>query len=162
MKRRDFLKFLGGIGALGVLPGVGTSLAMAEGDAPKRFLLLSHCHGWPYESWRMHPPGTSRDVSQKWMLESFDESEWSQALRPLYRHRQRLNVLDGLSLASAELDLDGNRHDTGWVHAWTGGKADFSGTDTRSTVASIDQIIARQISRDDRLPSLELALKLEL
>ena len=158
MKRRDFLKFLGGIGALGVLPGVGTSLAMAEGDAPKRFLLLSHCHGWPYESWRMHPPGTSRDVSQKWMLESFDESEWSQALRPLYRHRQRLNVLDGLSLASAELDLDGNRHDTGWVHAWTGGKADFSGTDTRSTVASIDQIIARQISRDDRLPSLELAL----
>ena len=58
----------------------------------------------------------------------------------------------------AQSDLDGNRHDTGWIHAWTGANADFSGTDTRSVSASIDQIIARQISRHDRLPSLELAL----
>lgn len=158
MRRREFLKFLGGAGALGLMPGLGGSWAMAEGDAPKRFLLLSHCHGWPYDAWKMHPRDVALNVSQKWMLDGFDESEWSQALRPLYRHRHRLNVLDGLSLSSAELDLDGNRHDTGWIHAWTGTKADFSGTDTRSTGASIDQLIARHIARTDRLPSLELAL----
>jgi hypothetical protein len=67
-------------------------------------------------------------------------------------------VLDGLSLATAELDMDGNRHDTGWVQAWTGAKADFSGTDTKSTAASIDQLVAGAVSRSDRLPSLELSL----
>ena len=158
MRRRDFIKGLGGLSALGLLPGLGGSLAFAESEAPKRFLLLSHCHGWPYDSWKMHPSDTALNVAQRWELSSFGEAAWSQALRPLYRHRQRLNVIDGLSLASAELDLDGNRHDTGWIHAWTGAQADFSGTDTRSVSASIDQLIARSISRNDRLPSLELAL----
>ena len=158
MRRRDFIKGLGGLSALGVLPGLGGSLAFAENAAPKRFLLLSHCHGWPYDSWRMRPSDAAQNVAQRWELSSFSESAWSQALRPLYRHRQRLNVIDGLSLASAELDLDGNRHDTGWIHAWTGAQADFSGTDTRSVSASIDQLIARSIARNDRLPSLELAL----
>ena len=55
MRRRDFIKGLGGLSALGVLPGLGGSLAFAENAAPKRFLLLSHCHGWPYDSWRMRP-----------------------------------------------------------------------------------------------------------
>ena len=102
----------------------------------------------------MHPSDTALTVAQRWEL-MLREAAWSQALRPLYRHRQRLNVIDGLSLASAELDLDGNRHDTGWIHAWTGAQADFSGTDTRSVSASIDQPAARSISRNDRLPSLE-------
>jgi hypothetical protein len=29
-------------------------------------------------------------------------------------------LLDGISMASAELDLPGYRHEKGWVHAWTG------------------------------------------
>ena len=77
MRRREFLKVLGGLGALGVVPGLGTSSALAEGDAPKRFLLLSHCHGWPYSSWKMHPQSASLEVSQKWALQNFNESEWS-------------------------------------------------------------------------------------
>ncbi len=54
--------------------------------------------------------------------------------------------------------MDGNRHDTGWVHAWTGDNADFSGSDTRSLSPSLDQLVASAIARSDRLPSLEISL----
>jgi hypothetical protein len=67
-------------------------------------------------------------------------------------------ALDGLSLATAELDMDGNRHDTGWVHAWTGDWADFSGTDTRTWSPSIDQLLTSHMARPDRLASLELSV----
>ena len=85
-------------------------------------------------------------------------SEFSEALAPLYPHRERMLALDGLSLATAELDMDGNRHDTGWVQAWTGDWADFSYSDTRSQSMSLDQIVARKLARADRLPSLELSV----
>ena len=91
MRRRDFIKGLGGLSALGLLPGLGGSLAFAESEAPKRFLLLSHCHGWPYDSWKMHPSDTALTVAQRWELSSFGEAAWSQALRPLYRHRAQQN-----------------------------------------------------------------------
>jgi hypothetical protein len=54
--------------------------------------------------------------------------------------------------------MDGNRHDTGWVHAWTGAPVDFSGAEARATSLSIDQLVAAFISRDDRLPSLEMSI----
>ena len=60
-------------------------------------------------------------------------------------------VLDGISLASAELDIDGNRYDTGWVHAWTGRNAVFNGTQTTSQGASLDQLVAAELARTDRL-----------
>ena len=158
MRRRDFIKGLGGLSALGVLPGLAGLLRL-----PKTRHQNVSCSLAIVMAGRMIRGGCAHPmllkyVAQRWELSSFSESTWSQALRPLYRHRQRLNVIDGLSLASAELDLDGNRHDTGWIHAWTGAQADFSGTDTRSVSASIDQLIARSIARNDRLPSLELAL----
>ena len=71
----------------------------------------------------------------------------------------RVIALDGLSLATAELDLEGNRHDKGWVHAWTGNNADFTSSDTRSTSPSLDQLVAGHIARTDRLPSLELSIE---
>ena len=40
----------------------------------------------------------------------------------------------------------------------TGNNADFAARDTRSTSASLDQLIAAQIARSDRLPSLELSV----
>ena len=106
----------------------------------------------------MHPEGM--DMSTPWQrsLGSLTEAEFSQPLAPLYDHRNRLLALDGLSLATAELDMDGNRHDTGWVQAWTGSWADFSTGDTGSTAPSLDQLVAERIARPDRLPSLELAV----
>jgi len=106
----------------------------------------------------MRPTGMSD--AEPWTLDlsTLAENELSRPLAPLYRHRRRLLALDGLSLATAELDSGGNRHDRGWIHAWTGNNADFAARDTRSTSASIDQLIARHIARPDRLPSLELSV----
>ena len=158
ISRRRLLQ-LGSLTALGAgWPG-GVLRALAESGAPpRRLVVISHCHGWPHAAWRMRPAGMPE--SQPWSLDltSLDESELSAPLAPLYPHRRRLLILDGLSLATAELDAGGNRHDRGWIHAWTGDNADFSERDTRSTSASLDQLVAAHIARPDRLPSLELSV----
>lgn len=159
--RRDLLKGFGALGASLGLTGLAarSQMAMAEqGEAPQRLLVISHCHGWPYDSWKMHPSGLDETTPWELNLQAMDATEFSAPLRPLHAHRNRLLALDGFSLATAELDTDGNRHDTGWVHSWTGNWANFSGSDTRSTSSSLDQLVAAAKARTDRLPSLELSV----
>ena len=132
ISRRSFLKALGATSAFASGGLWSPFRAQAQTMAPKRLIIVSHCHGWPYDAWKLRPTGKSE--AETWTL-NFSEmmqSEFSQILAPLYRHRNRLLALDGLSLVTAELDMDGNRHDTGWVHAWTGNWANFSSSDTRS------------------------------
>ena len=158
IRRRDLLK---GTGALGLSLGLLGHNRLARADtteAPKRLLVISHCHGWPYDSWKIRPEGLSDQNPFSLDLSAMSAEEFSAPLQPLHAHRSRLLALDGFSLATAELDTDGNRHDTGWVHSWTGNWANFSGTDTRSTSPSLDQLVASAIAREDRLPSLELSV----
>jgi hypothetical protein len=162
MKRRNFIKLLGLSGAAGAISST-TDLAQLyanneEAGPIRRLLVVSHCHGWPYSSWRMRPNGKSESQPWELNLSQTDESEFSAPLKPLYPHRNRMVALDGLSLATAELDVDGNRHDTGWVHAWTGNWVDFSGKATGARSPSIDQLVAQHIGRSDRLPSLEISV----
>ncbi|MEE2792245.1 MAG: DUF1552 domain-containing protein [Acidobacteriota bacterium] len=156
--RRHLLQ-LGGFTALGAMLPDGVVQALARTSTPpRRLVVISHCHGWPYDAWRMRP--TERSENRPWAIDlgSISRNEFSQPLAPLYEHRHRVLALDGLSLATAELDIGGNRHDRGWVHAWTGNNADFAVRDTRSTSASLDQLVSAQIARADRLPSLELSV----
>jgi len=156
--RRQLLR-LGGLTALGAALPDSTLRVFAQGPAPpKRLVVISHCHGWPYSEWKMRPTGKSEDAPWTLDLQSLARSEFSRPLAPLYEHRHRVLALDGLSLATAELDAGGNRHDRGWIHAWTGNNADFAARDTRSTSASLDQLVAAHIARPDRLPSLELSV----
>lgn len=160
LNRRQFLKWLGvGCATIGASSYVNMQRVLADQRntiPPRRLIVISHCHGWPYRSWRLRPSGL--DTNKPWSidLKTLSADQWSQPLAPLYAHRHRVLAIDGLSLASAELDVDGNRHDTGWIHAWTGNNVDFSGSSTAAQSASIDQVIASHISRHDRLPSLEL------
>ncbi|MEE2904070.1 MAG: DUF1552 domain-containing protein [Myxococcota bacterium] len=158
ISRRNFLKALGASSALTSSGLWSPFRAHAQSMAPKRLIIVSHCHGWPYDAWKIRPAG--KIDTETWTL-NFSEmmqSEFSQILAPLYRHRNRMLALDGLSLVTAELDMDGNRHDTGWVHAWTGNWANFSSSDTRSRSSSLDQLIAPHIARTDRLPSIEISV----
>ncbi len=158
ISRRHLLQ-LGGLTALGAgWPG-GALRALAQSPAQvRRLILISHCHGWPYATWKMRPEGVSESEPWSVDLEQLPETAFSRPLAPLYEHRRRILALDGLSLATAELDGGGNRHDRGWVHSWTGNNADFAGRDTRSTSASIDQLVAAHVARADRLPSLEVSV----
>ena len=64
MQRRDFLKGVAVAGTALSLPQLAMRRVIADtrpGAAPRRLLILSHCHGWPRNNWRMTPPGTSDD-----------------------------------------------------------------------------------------------------
>ncbi len=155
MNRRQFLTALG-------LSGVGSALARPSwavtGPAPKRLVILSTGHGTPYPHWQMRPTAAPDDAAWVADLDGLAATDFSRSLAPLHVHRRRLQCLDGLSLATAELDIPGYRHEKGWLHAWTGAWVHFTGADLFSTEPSLDQIIARQIARPDRLPSLELTI----
>ncbi|MEO2194941.1 MAG: DUF1552 domain-containing protein [bacterium] len=159
MISRRYLLQLGGLTALGAaLPDRALRAFAQPAEPPRRLVVISHCHGWPYSEWKMRSTGRSEDEPWTLDLNGLPQSEFSRPLAPLYAHRHRLLALDGLSLATAELDVGGNRHDRGWIHAWTGNNADFAARDTRSTSASLDQLVAAHIARPDRLPSLELSV----
>lgn len=164
MNRRDFLRILGFSGAaLGGGLSASTMFADQVAGAPantpiRRLIVLSHCHGWTYDSWKIRPSGVDTSKPFSVDLNTLAEADWSKPLRPLYAHRKRVLPIDALSLATAELDMDGNRHDTGWVHAWTGANVDFSTAEAQATSLSIDQLVANHIGRSDRLPSIEMSV----
>mgnify|MGYP000368241705 CR=1 FL=1 len=153
--RRRFLTALG-LGAGTV--ALGSRRAMGSDGVPKRLIILSTSHGTVYEGWKMRPGGRSPSSAWSAELMGLDPAAFSRALAPLHPYRSRLQVLDGLSMTSAELDLSGYRHEKGWLHAWTGAWVHFTGTDLFSTGPSLDQLVAAQVSRPDRLPSLELGV----
>ena len=162
IKRRDFLKTLGLGSAVGGLTGpLGLSQAFGlESDgAPKRLIILSSCHGWTYDGWKMRPGNPEGTSPWEADFKEMAEDEFSPILAPLYKHRERMLALDGLSLASAELDMDGFRHIKGWIQAWTGNWAYFNGAVLSSQAPSIDQIVAAHLAREDRLPSIEISVE---
>ncbi|MCB9677671.1 MAG: DUF1552 domain-containing protein [Alphaproteobacteria bacterium] len=154
MNRRHFLQALG-------LSTASLSLgrpAWSLDSAPKRLIVVSSTHGAVYDGWKTNPAGLPDDQPWSQDLVSAPESAFGPALRPLYEHRRRLLIPDGVSLVSAELDGNGERHAKGWLHAWTGGYADFLGGGLSATAPSFDQLVARSIARADRLTSLELSV----
>ena len=156
--RRQFLRGLGLTGlASATLPGILSRQARAaSGDAPKRLIIVSTGHGTVHEHWKMHPGGEPEDATWETSLTGLAASEWSRSLAPLQPYASRINVFDGLAMCSAERDIPGYRHEKGWIHAWTGASAYFTGSDLFSTAPSLDQLVAAELARDDRLPSLEL------
>ncbi|MEN0064184.1 MAG: DUF1552 domain-containing protein [Myxococcota bacterium] len=154
----DRRRFLSALGLSGLALGLPRpSWAMSNGPI-RRLLIVSTSHGTPYEHWQMDPEGKGPAGSWSADLVPLAPERFSRSLAPLYDQRARMNCFDGLSLATAELDIPGYRHEKGWLHAWTGALVYFTGADLFSTGPSLDQIVARAIGRPDRLPSLELTI----
>ena len=162
--RRALLRAMGMGTALLGTGGLALRRALAgPAQAPRRLIVISHCQGWPYEGWKIRPGQAGNSAlgpGTPWKVPLFDMARhtFSPILQPLYPHRARLTALDGLSLASAETDIDGYRHAKGWIHAWTGNHTQFDGSVIGARSASIDQLVAANIGRADRLPSLELCI----
>ena len=93
MNRRDFMRLLGLSGAFA---GVSTSqlarvLAAAPSQgAPKRLVVISHCHGWPYDAWKMRPEGFDESTPGAFSLKDLALEQFSIPLAPLYAHRHRM------------------------------------------------------------------------
>ena len=159
LNRRRFLSALGLTGATtAVLPSMLTRRALAGSTAPKRLIILSTAHGTVYDGWKMRQGSEDDGRAWEFDLAGMDADEFSHALQPLHEHRSRLLVQDGLAMISAEKDIPGYRHEKGWIHAWTGGQVYFTGSDLFATTPSLDQIVAAELARADRLPSLELGI----
>lgn len=162
--RRRFLQALG-IGAGGVLlPSLNRgrrAQAGPPGEPPMRLVILFTEHGTPHVNWDMHG---GRDPDGQWEYDhtGMAEAEFSPALRPLWRHRNKLTVVDGLSLATAIADPYGDGHAKGWCSALTGGIAreTFEDVKSNATHPSLDQLVTTALRAQD--PGLTDVTSLEM
>jgi hypothetical protein len=151
MNRRQLLAATGLAAGSLFLP---SRSARAQSGPPKRLVILFTQHGLTYDTFKMRANGAGDTDAFELDLAALAESEMSEILRPLHPHRSKLTVVDGLSLASAEVDIGGNGHDIGTRHALTG--ALLSGG--AGGGPSIDQVVASRIALTGRINSLELAV----
>ena len=82
ISRRHLLR-LGGLTALGTGWPCGVLRGFAETAAPpRRLVLISHCHGWPYAAWRMRPAGMPETPSLELSVDAALEAGRPDLLQP--------------------------------------------------------------------------------
>ena len=143
LPRRTVLKGAGAAVALPLLEAMApAAIAWADtpaGKAPKRFAFIGFPHGAIMDRWSPKETGTNYTMSP--------------ILQPLEPFRQHLTIVSGLRNKPAETPEPHAYIEQGWltcVKPWDFGKA---GPDSG---VSCDQIAARYVGQDTRLPSLEL------
>jgi hypothetical protein len=83
--------------------------------------------------------------------------QWGRTLKPLEKHKEKVQILGGLDDKSAEPGADGpGDHARGNATFLTGVRVKKSATDIHAGV-SIDQVLAREYGHLTRFPSLELS-----
>jgi hypothetical protein len=143
VSRRTILKGIGSSIALPLLdamnPAATAWAQTAAGSTPKRFAFVGFPHGAIMDRWSPTQAGT--------------DYEMSPILEPLTPFRQHLTIVSGLRNKPAETPEPHGYIELTWlscVKPWDHGVA---GPDSGVTA---DQMAARHIGQDTRLPSLEL------
>ncbi len=163
--RRRFLQALGLGGASLLLPSLGrrgASPARAEGEYPTRLLIFTTQHGAPRQHWQMDLPGLPAAADGYVDLAPLAATDFSHVLAPLYDVRDRVTIVQGLSMMSSMLDDPGNNHGVSWAHLLTNAYANYDepfqtsgGIHPVARGRSIDQYIAAQVSTAGMIPTLE-------
>ncbi len=159
--RRAFLAALGlGSGSLFLPSLLGRKPVRAGAmTPPKRLVIFYTMHGQVTDNWKMRRPGLGENAAWEFPLDDADPMSFSEVLRPLHPHRDKLLVLDGLSMASCLGDIILNEHQKGQAHSLTSATVTRVGDgDCVAGGPSFDQLVADAIARPDRLRSLELAV----
>lgn len=123
-------------------------------DVPERLLVVMSMQGTEYSGWKMRPPGVADDVDFEMDLSALAEDEFSRALAPLHRYRDRLVALDGLALLSAQASTI-EPHAAGQASALTG-YLPYTDDPERGRGPSIDRIISDAITRPGQFGSVDL------
>jgi hypothetical protein len=150
LSRRGFLR---GVGVGVSLPLFASLRAVADsgpsavattaGGPPVRTAFLYFPNGAIPSAW--WPTGEGADF------------KWSRTLQPLESLKKYVQILGGLKHETAEAGPDGGGdHARGGGTFLTGVRLKKSATDIRAGV-SIDQVLAREVGRSTRFPSLELS-----
>ncbi len=157
--RRSLLGAAGlGLGSVW-LPGVGRVEAQSSAAGPNLLFLYAD-GGWVFRDTKMRPPWAPPEWSEyefyqpgkrnpddlEWEFELTDsrltEADFSRILRPLYRHRDVMTVVEGLSMLTTALDFLGDDHARAHIHAWSAEPAASSdGVKSFGSAPSVDQRI---------------------
>ena len=145
LSRRTILQGMGASIALPLMDAmnpVATAWAQTPaGKTPQRFAFIGFPHGAIMDSWAPKETGANFTMSP--------------ILKPLEPFRKHMTIVTGLRNKPAETNEPHGYIEQGWltcVKPWDFGKA---GPDSG---VSCDQIAARQVGQDTRLPSLELGI----
>ena len=143
ISRRAVLQGVGtaiGLPLLEAMIPAGTAFAQtAAGKKPTRFAFIGFPHGAIMDRWSPAETGTNFTISE--------------VLKPLEPFKKHLTIVSGLRNKPAETPEPHGYIEQGWltcVKPWDFGK---SGPDSG---VSCDQIAARYVGQETRLPSLEL------
>lgn len=159
--RRRFLSALGlGAGSL-LLPSLGWRSARAQ-TMPTRLVFFITPHGTVPGRWNMRQSGRDQE-EYDFALGGLSDGQFSEILRPLHRHRDKLLVVDGLCrgvtyaeewrVAEDDVPGDINRHHIAQAHLLTNTYA-FQGASTaRGGARSIDQEIGNAVGQPGRWDS---------
>ncbi len=155
LSRRQLLIASGLSGASMFLPSMlPRSRAQAAAAQPiKRLLVFVQDHGTVRKNWYMMR-NNAKLGNWEYPFDDADPNSFSEILRPLHPRRADLLVLDGIAQNSTAGDRATNNHNAGHLHLLSGAKMI---DDNNAGGATVDQLIAQQIARTDRIPSIELA-----
>src|SRR6186713_3019195 len=147
ISRRTVLKGVGATIALPLLdamnPAATAWAQTAAGSTPKRFAFVGFPHGAVMDRWSPPQTGTSFELSP--------------ILQPLEPLRQHLTIVSGLRNKPGETPEPHGYIEMTWltcVKPWD------HGVGSADSGVSADQLAARHIGQDTRLPSLELTTAL--
>jgi hypothetical protein len=143
ISRRTVLKGVGASIALPLLdamhPAATAWAATPAGSAPKRFAFVGFPHGAIMDRWSPKQTGANYEMSD--------------ILKPLETYREHMTIVSGLRNKPGETPEPHAYIESTWlscVKPWEHGAA---GPDSGVTA---DQLVARHLGQDTRLPSLEL------
>jgi hypothetical protein len=147
LSRRTMLKGVGATIALPLLDAMNpAAVAWANtpaGSTPQRLAFVGFPHGAVMRLWA--PAATGKDY------------EMTRILEPLAKYRDHMTIVSGLRNKPAESPEPHERIERTWLSCVSPEKAGADGPDAGVTV---DQLAARHIGQDTRLPSLELTTAL--
>lgn len=157
MKHRAFHRrnFLRGVGTALALPAFESLRATRPFAAEPAPVLAATATGAPLRTaFVFFPNGAIPDAW--WPQAEGSDFQFSRTLQPLESLKNFVQVLGGLDHKNAEAGPDGaGDHARGGGTFLTGVRLKKSATDLRAGI-SIDQVLAREVGRLTRLPSLEL------
>jgi len=143
ISRRAVLKGVGATIALPLLDAMNPSAtawaATAAGSAPRRFAFVGFPHGAIMDHWSPKEVGTGYEMST--------------ILKPLEPLRQHLTIVSGLRNKPGETPEPHAYIESTWLNCVKPWEHGVTGPDAGVTA---DQLAARHIGQDTRLPSLEL------
>jgi hypothetical protein len=146
LSRRTVLKGVGATIALPLLDAMtpaATAWAQTAAKTPHRLAFVGFPHGAVQRLWQ--PAQTGRDYAMTPILE------------PLAKYREHMTIVSGLRNRPAESPEPHERIERTWLSCVSPEHAGVDGPDAGVTA---DQIAARHIGQDTRLPSLELTTAL--